>query len=124
MKQVAPQSDPVLARLFSREGLTPETFDAAVIEDSSARLKIVYFWGEDCPNCGIAKAQMKAIAEKLVSLPVDFHSVDAYTHMDLATRFGLFGIPVFLFFKSGRLLGRITSFPTRDLFIETIERHV
>lgn len=118
----SPHDDSILKEIFGDQPLTPETFDSA-IQDGSEKLKIVYFWGKDCPNCVNAKANMREIFPKLKETAVDWYSVDAYTHSDLATRFSLFGIPVFFFFKRGRLLGRITSFPTQDEFLATIVRH-
>lgn len=115
-----------LAHIFNnRPCLTADDFDQAVLApESGPRLKVVYFWGDNCPNCVIAKEQMSLIADELANLPVDYFSVNAYEQMDLATRFGLFGIPVFLFFKKGRLIGRITSFPTREEFLGALRRAI
>jgi thioredoxin 1 len=119
----APELDPGLNSIFSRSGLTPSNFDSTVLTEE-ARLKVVFFWGQDCPNCVVAKEHMREMAAELSQLAVDFHSVDAYTHMDLATRFGLFGIPVYLFFKRGRLIGRVTSFPGRAELLAVVRRYV
>ena len=116
-----PFQDPVLKDLFKSPELRAENFDSTVLQNDE-RLRAVYFWGVDCPNCAVAKTQMKAISDKLKAMPVDFFAVNAYDNMDLATRFGLYGIPVYLFFKRGRLLGRITSFPTQDEFLAAVAR--
>lgn len=119
--QKNPHTDPVLGALFRGSGLTMETFDqAALVADQ--QLKVVYFWGDDCPNCVVAKNQMKEMIEELKALPATFLAVDAYVHRDLATRFGLFGIPVYFLFKNGRTIGRITSFPGRRELLETIQK--
>lgn len=119
-----------LPKVFHQPGLTAANFDEVVLNDAAApegtkpRLKVVYFWGNDCPNCGAAKDHLNAMVPELSSLPVDFYSVNAYEHMDLVNRFGLYGIPVFLFFKKGRLIGRIPSFPTRAEFLSALRRYV
>jgi thioredoxin-like negative regulator of GroEL len=40
--------------------------------------------------------------------------VDAYQHPELATRFGLFGIPAFVLFKGGRKLGMMRQYHGRE----------
>ncbi len=121
--ELQPQADPTLKSVFRSPELNPESFDATALV-ADGRLKVVYFWGVDCPNCVIAKEQMRVIANRLSETNADFHSVNAYQYMDLATRFGLFGIPVFLLFKNGRLLGKITSFPGQDEFLKVLSRFV
>jgi thioredoxin 1 len=118
-----PTTDPVLGALFQGSGLTPQSFDQTVLVQDD-QLKVVYFWGDDCPNCVIAKDQMKEMIHELKALPATFLSVDAYEHRDLATRFGLFGIPVYFLFKNGKTIGRITSFPGRRELLETIRKFV
>jgi hypothetical protein len=48
--------------------------------------------------------------------------VNTYEDFDLGTRFGLHGIPTFLFFYRGKKLGRISPFPGIDAFIETLQK--
>lgn len=113
-----PGASPFFSLLQSRR-LTPETFDAAVNEAENA---IVFMWGHDCPNCEIAKKLLSAHASEVKSKAYTWFDVNVYDHGDLGTRFGLFGIPVFLFFKKGKPIGRITSFPGLDPFLETLDR--
>ena len=122
MKSPSPLTDPQLAALFRGPELDSVNFDEQTRQQDD-QLKIVYVWGEDCPNCIVAKTQMKEMLEELLALPVAFYSANAYEHRDLATRFGLFGIPVFFFFKNGRKIGRITSWPGRVELLETIRKH-
>ncbi len=116
-----PLDDAILKTLFQSPELKPETFDTTIHPDQN-KLQIVYFWGENCPNCVIAKRHLKEMAEDLKALPVDFHSVNAYEHTELATRFGLYGIPAFFFFRKGRPIGRVTSFPGKEEFLGAIRR--
>jgi hypothetical protein len=48
--------------------------------------------------------------------------VNTYLHSDLGIRFGLHGIPTFLFFQNEKPLGRITSFPGWEPFSEVLQR--
>lgn len=119
-----------LERVFRRIELNASNFDEIVLnepnlsENEKPKLKVVYFWGQDCPNCVSAGKNMAEMAPEFEALPIDFFSVNAYEQMDLAKRFGLYGIPVFLFFKKGRLIGRITSFPTQAEFLSALRRYV
>jgi thiol-disulfide isomerase/thioredoxin len=102
--------------------LTVADFDEAVNQKG---LGIVFMWGHDCPNCDIAKGAFNArMDEVLKRKAVRWFDVNVYEESDLGTRFGLFGIPVFLFFKDGKNIGRITSFPGVDRFLETVDRYL
>lgn len=101
--------------------LDEKTFDAAV---AGPGLRIVFMWGHDCPNCEIAKNVMSRNRDEVLRRPVHWFDVNVYDHGDLGTRFGLHGIPVFLFFKDGKMLGRVSGFPGLDPFLDTIDRHL
>ncbi|MEZ0390608.1 MAG: thioredoxin family protein [Pseudobdellovibrionaceae bacterium] len=102
--------------------LTPETFDTSILQADS-RLKIVFFWGRQCPNCEVAKLHLEDHYEEVLDPQIDWFHVNTYVHSDLGIRFGLHGIPTFLFFKGQKLLGRVTSFPGWEPFLEALLRH-
>ena len=56
------------------------------------------------------------------SLKMKWFQANIYDDFDLATRFGLFGIPVFLFFKDGKKLGKISPFPGFEPFLEAVQK--
>lgn len=111
---------PFFATVGSRR-LTGENFDEAV---AGPGLRIVFLWGHDCPNCEIAKNTMARNSDEVLARAVQWFDVNVYDHSEMGTRFGLHGIPVFLFFKDGKLLGRVTSFPGLDPFLATMDRHL
>jgi thioredoxin-like negative regulator of GroEL len=49
--------------------------------------------------------------------------VDAYAYPELATHYGLHGIPMFLLVRDGRVLGRMTSCKGRDYWLSVIREH-
>lgn len=100
--------------------LTEKNFDDAVL-NSDASLICVFFWGPNCPNCDIAKRLLLEEKDRSLSWPIKWFHVNAYEESELATRFGLHGIPVFFLFKNGKKLGRITSFPGIDEFEKVIK---
>ncbi|MBC7742857.1 MAG: thioredoxin family protein, partial [Bdellovibrionaceae bacterium] len=73
-----------------------------------------------CPNCEVAKKVLVDRRADVDQLKVKWFHANIYDDFDLATRFGLFGIPVFLFFKRGKKLGKITPFPGFEPFYEAV----
>ena len=97
----------------------PSNFDAEVLGEAS-RLVLVYFWGPECPNCEVFARHLPNLTPELERLDVKTVKVNAYEHQELATRFGLHGIPTFLLFTAGKLLGRMTSFSGDEFFLSVI----
>jgi thiol-disulfide isomerase/thioredoxin len=87
---------------------------------STDQLCVVFFWGHDCPNCDIAKRVLVDRKIEVDSLQLKWFHANIYEDFELATQFGLFGIPVFMFFKNSKKLGKISPFPGFDPFYETI----
>lgn len=93
--------------------------DAALPDDG--RLRILFLWGRDCPNCDIAKARMLLAPECFEWPDVDWLHDNVYEDQTMATRFGLHGIPGFIVFRGVRKLGRISQWPGTDAFVAAIE---
>lgn len=86
------------------------------------RLRILFLWGKDCPNCDIAKGEM-LLAQARFSWPdVEWLHDNVYEDPTMATRFGLHGIPAFFVFRGARKLGRISQWPGTDAFVAAIEK--
>ncbi len=101
--------------------LTERNFDEAISAQND-ELICVFFWGHNCPNCDIAKNILLEEKERAKSWPIRWFHVNAYEESDLATRYGLHGIPVFMFFQNGKKLGRVTSFPGIEEFEKIIQK--
>lgn len=91
-------------------------------ENLKDQLVCVFFWGHDCPNCEIAKKVLVDRKSDVDTLKMKWYQANIYEDFDLATRFGLFGIPVFIFFKNGKKLGKISPFPGFDPFYEAVAK--
>jgi len=102
---------------------TPEDFDAKVLAPRGV-LVLVDFWGPDCPNCEAFAREAPALLEALAEERVCVVKVNAYAHFDLARRFGLFGIPTFLLFRDGKLLGKMSQYYGREYFLGVIRDHL
>lgn len=101
--------------------LTPGDFDTQVLVDDDL-WRVVFFWGKNCPNCEVAKRMLHEEMAAYKSFPFLWSHVNTYEYPDLGIRFGLHGIPTFLFFRKGRLRGRATSFPGHDEFLLILNR--
>lgn len=106
--------------VYSIENVVSADFDQKVL--TSNELVCVFFWGHDCPNCDIAKRVLIDRKDEVDSLGLKWFHANIYEDFDLATRFGLFGIPVFMFFKNGKKLGKISPFPGFEPFFEAIQQ--
>jgi hypothetical protein len=94
-----------------------------VLADSAAvGLTILFLWGRDCPNCDIAKAAILMRRERFLWPDVRWLHCNVYGDAEMATRFSLHGIPVFLLFRGSRALGRITSWPGAERFAAAVEK--
>lgn len=101
--------------------LTPDNFEKEIIK-SDDQIKVVFFWGNNCPNCDQAKEQISQNAQVFLDLGFQWYHVNAYEHMELAKNYGLHGIPVFLFFHNQQMKGRITTFPGTETFMEGVAK--
>lgn len=109
--------------VYQIEKITSSSFDSQIVEEkNSDRIVCVFFWGHDCPNCEIAKKILIDRKAEVDKLNVVWYHANIYEDFDLATRFGLFGIPVFLFFKNGKKLGKISPFPGFEPFYEAVSQ--
>jgi len=93
---------------FGMHEVNGGTIDAAIAAAGDA-LVCVFFWGDDCFNCEMAKQAMLAQPEPVRALGLHWLHANVYEHPALGQRFGLHGIPVFLFFHRGKKLGRATG---------------
>ncbi len=98
------------------------SFDHAL--DAPGQLVIAEFRGDGCPNCDVFDAARPSLLAELGDVPLTLVTVDAYAHPALARRFGLFGIPAFLLFRDGRLLGRMSEYRGREFFLGVVRDHL
>ncbi|HSR65895.1 MAG TPA: hypothetical protein VLM17_09895 [Xanthomonadaceae bacterium] len=105
---------------FPMRAVTARDLDAALADD--ARVRVLFLWGRDCPNCDLAKGDLLRAPERFQWADVDWLHDNVYDDRAMAVRFGLHGIPAFLVFRGARKLGRITPWPGADAFVAAIGR--
>lgn len=96
----------------------------AELQAAHGDLVVVEFWGPGCPNCDLFEAELPRLLESLRGERVRFVRLNAYAHPDVATRFGLFGIPAFHLYRDGRRLGRMSEYRGRDYFLGVVRDHL
>lgn len=104
----------------------PEVLDAdpraldAILGAEPNRLVVIAFHGPGCPNCAAFESELPSLLEALRSADMRLVCVDAYAHSELALRFGLSGVPSFVFVRGGRARGRITGYPGRQPWLSIV----
>lgn len=109
---------PIFEKLQMIE-LNAKNFDS-LLEQHQQVLVGIFFWGHDCPNCEVAKKSLLTHLVDLEKIPLAWFHVNTYENFELGTRFGLHGIPTFLFFYQGKKLGKISPYPGIDPFLEAL----
>jgi thioredoxin 1 len=104
------------------KGVTPAEFEARLAAQSSTLL-IAYLWGPDCPNCVIFKRRLPKLLERLSDVDAELFELDVYAHPEIATRYGVMGIPHFLLFKDGKKLGRMSEFKGETYWANVIREN-
>lgn len=90
------------------------------LEGAGDKLVCMFFWGVDCYNCDIAKKAMISDAESIRQLGLLWLHTNVYGYPALARRYGLYGIPVFMFFHRGKKLGRATGWHGMGQFVAAV----
>jgi thioredoxin 1 len=104
------------------KGVSPADFDAR-LATASPRLLIAYLWGPDCPNCVIFKRSLPKLLERLSDVDAALIEVDVYAHPEVATRYGVMGIPHFVLFKDGKKLGKMSEFKGESYWVSVVREN-
>lgn len=88
--------------------------------------KILFLWGESCPNCEIAKRVLTDYLAQVEhwkkNFGINWYHASVYENFEWAHHFGLKGIPHFMVYKDSRKIGKISPFPGWEPFKEAIEK--
>ncbi len=114
MGNLHPVFDQLEMKSFSAESL-----EAVKNEEG---LKILFLWGYDCPNCEVAKRSLSNEIETVKELPFKWYHCNVYEDYEVSLHFGLHGIPTFFFYSGSKRLGRLTSYPGFEAFLNVLNQ--
>jgi len=104
---------------FGMQAVDEASIDTAIAA-AGDKLVCVFFWGVDCFNCEMAKQAMLSNPGPLRALDLHWLHANVYAHPELGRRFGLHGVPVFMFFRNGKKLGRATGWHGHGQFAAAV----
>jgi thioredoxin 1 len=101
--------------------VTAETFDRDVVQSSVPVL--IDFWAEWCPPCRMLKPELKALAPELEGR-AKIAFVDVDSEPEIASAFGVRGIPALFVMKDGEIVDQWTGFAPRAAVKARLEPHI
>lgn len=109
-------------QVFAMRAVGTADIDQAVIAAPGDDLRCVFLWGQDCYNCNLFKQAALLHQRALLDLGLSWFHADVYADEALGRRFALHGVPTFVFYRGGKRLGRITSWPGLPQFAAAVGR--
>ncbi len=108
--------------LFAMQEVDSATFDAAVVDAPGSDLRCIFFWGNDCYNCMLFKNTAVMLQDQIRALGLTWFHANIYKDERLGRRFGLHGVPAFVFYRAGKRLGRVSGWPGLPQFSGAVAR--
>ena len=119
----APQFDPgAVFDVFGMRPVDSASFDALVANAPGDELRCVFMWGDDCYNCNVFKNTALMLQDRIQALDLAWYQANVYQDEPLGRRFGLHGVPAFVFYRGGKRLGRISGWPGLPQFSAAVQR--
>lgn len=122
MAGTVPFNPSEIFQLYDMQEVNSATFDERVGNAPGTDLRCVFLWGRDCYNCDRFKSAALMLETPLRALGLSWYHCDVYQDSALGKRFGLHGVPAFVFYRSGRRLGRISGWPGLPQFSSAVAR--
>lgn len=85
------------------------------------KLVVADFWAPWCPYCKMLKPVFEKVAEKYAD-QMQFVKVNVEEEGDIASRYGIQGIPVVKFFCEGKEVEEVVGYVPEDALKREIER--
>ncbi|MCA9478415.1 MAG: thioredoxin [Simkania sp.] len=98
--------------------ITPENFDEVVKQADTP--VIVDFWAPWCGPCQMMGPVFEELSNEYEG-KLSFAKLNTEDHPELASQFGIQGIPTLIFVKGGSEAGRIVGFAPKDVLKAKID---
>jgi len=108
--------------VFAMQEVADAAFDATVIAAPGDDLRCVFLWGHDCFNCNLFKQAALHYKSALLELNLSWFHSNVYADRAMGRRFTLHGVPTFMFYRSGKRLGKITGWPGLPAFKQAVDK--
>lgn len=108
--------------VFAMQPVADVDIERLVIEAPGDDLRCIFLWGQDCYNCNLFKQAALLHQQALRELGLTWFQADVYADQAIGLRFALHGVPTFVFYRAGKRLGRITSWPGVAQFVDAVAR--
>ncbi|NGM87265.1 thioredoxin [Parapusillimonas sp. SGNA-6] len=107
---------------FDMKPVRSDDVDQTLIAGPGHDLRCLFLWGNDCYHCNRFKQAALIQRNEIGRLGLSWFEGNVYQDEPLGRRFGLHGVPAFVFFQQGRRLGRITGWPGLPEFSAAVRR--
>jgi thioredoxin 1 len=89
---------------------------------SDKKLVAADFWAPWCPYCMRLKPVFESVAKEYSGSDIKFVKVNVEEEQEIASKYGIQGIPVVKFFCEGKEVGEIVGYVPQDILRKEIER--
>ena len=98
--------------------ITNKNLDKEILKSKTSA--IVDFWAEWCIPCKMMAPVFEELA-KFYGARIKFAKVNTEENQEIATKFGISGIPTLLVFHKGEIIDRIIGFTSKEELKEKID---
>lgn len=86
-------------------------------------VKIIDFWAEWCGPCKMMEPILDQVEEELKE-KVTIEKINVDEHQDIASQYGVLGIPTYVVLQDDKEVDRIIGFTQKDTFVDRINKYL